>query len=127
MSLVQKVKADRMSFGDVADTVLSMALREGSHCTRIDVVQDVYQDNSIKNSEITLRGEDTGHQLCNITSNQIVRQWHTGVENKSSLINFIVQEWRTERYREKLDDKQLFATMETFCYQISAQGSIIST
>lgn len=38
MSLVQKVNADRLSFGDVAHTVLNMALREGSQCKRIDLV-----------------------------------------------------------------------------------------
>ena len=31
MNLVQKVNADHLSFGDVADTILNMALREGAH------------------------------------------------------------------------------------------------
>lgn len=54
MSIVQKVKADCMSFGGLANTVLSMVKREGSRHTRIDVVLDVYKDNSIKDSEQTL-------------------------------------------------------------------------
>ena len=48
MSLVQKVNADRLSFGDVAQTVLNMALREGSQCKRIDLVYDTYKEISIK-------------------------------------------------------------------------------
>lgn len=48
MSLVQKVNADRLPFGDVAHTVLNMALREGSQCKRIDLVFDTYKEISIK-------------------------------------------------------------------------------
>ena len=45
---MQKVNADRLSFGDVAHTVLNMALREGSQCKRIDLVFDTYKEISIK-------------------------------------------------------------------------------
>ena len=74
ISLAQKMSADHMSFGHVADTVLSIALREGAQCKRVYVVFDVYQEKSIKNSERLMRGEEIGHQLCNITRSQIVRQ-----------------------------------------------------
>ena len=68
MSLVQRVKGDQLTFGDVAIIVLSMAMKEGVRCNRIDVVFDTYKELSIKNSEQLLRGEESGHQLCNITS-----------------------------------------------------------
>ena len=51
MNLVQRVKGDQATFGDVAITILSMALKEGNQSTRIDVVFDTYIHNSIKNSE----------------------------------------------------------------------------
>ena len=38
MNLVQRVKGDQATFGDVATTVLSIALKEGSQSNRIDVV-----------------------------------------------------------------------------------------
>ena len=41
--LVQRVKGDQVTFGDVATTVLSMALREGAESDRIDVVLDTYR------------------------------------------------------------------------------------
>ena len=75
MSLVQKVNADRLSFGDVAHTVLNMVLREGSRGKRIDLVFNTYKQSSIKNSERYLRGQETWHHLSSITSTQIVRQW----------------------------------------------------
>ena len=51
MSLVQKVKGEQTTFGDVATAVLQMVLREGKHNKRIDVVFDTYKENPIKNSE----------------------------------------------------------------------------
>ena len=126
MSLVQRVKGDQLTFGDVAIIVLSMAMKEGVRCNRIDVVFDTYKELSIKNSERLLRGEESGHQLCNITSTQIVRQWRnflTRVTNKTSLITFIVSEWRKEACREKLEEKVLYANVDDTCYRITSEGS----
>ena len=95
-------------------------------CNRIDVVFDTYKELSIKNSERLLRGEESGHQLCNITSTQIVRQWRnflTRVTNKTSLITFIVSEWRKEACREKLEEKVLYANVDDTCYRITSEGS----
>ena len=50
MNLVQRVKGDQPTFGDVAMTIFMMALREGSQCDRIDVVFGTYTVKSIKNS-----------------------------------------------------------------------------
>ena len=85
-----------------------MASKEGNQSQRIDVVFDTYKENSIKNSERSVRGEETGHQLQSITSSQIVRQWRTflsRIKNKSNLIAFIVNEWGKEQYRAKLQEK----------------------
>ena len=126
MSLVRRVKGDQLTFGDVAIIVLSMAMKEGVRCNRIDVVFDTYKELSIKNSERLLRGEESGHQLCNITSTQIVRQWRnflTRVTNKTSLITFIVSEWRKEACRDKLEEKVLYANVDDTCYRITSEGS----
>ena len=71
MSLVQRLKGDQLTFGDVATTVLSMTMEEGVRCNRIDVIFDTYKELSIKNSERQLRGEESGHHLVSITSTQI--------------------------------------------------------
>ena len=71
MNVVQRVKGDQVTFGDVATTVFSKALREGVESDRIDVVFDSYRDNSIKNCERILRGGEAGHQLKNITGTQL--------------------------------------------------------
>ena len=120
------MKGDEVTFRDVATAILGMALREGSWSTQIDVVLDTCKHNYIKNREIPLRGEETGHELQDITSTQMVRQWRSfliKVINKTSLISFIVNEWRKPEYREKLQEKILYAAVIDKCYRITYQES----
>ena len=86
-----------------------MAQNEGRQSKQIDVVFDIYHENSIKNS---LCGGETGHQLQSITNTHIVRQWRTflsRIANKINLITFIVSEWKKALYQEKLQGKILYA------------------
>ena len=128
MNLVQRVKGDQATFGDIASAILMTAIREGSQSKRIDVVFDTYQENSIKNSELSVRGEETRHQLQSITSAQIVRQWRTflsRIVNKNALITFLVNEWKKALYREKLQNgKILYVTVDDKCYKITSRGSV---
>ena len=104
-----------------------MALKERSQSNRIDVVFDKYQENSIKNSERSVRGEESGHHLQSITSTQIVRQWKaflSRISNKTNLIAFIVSEWRKAQCRDMLWEKVLYATVDDKCYKIISQGSM---
>ena len=74
MSLVQKVKGEQSTFGDVV-TAAEMMLTEGKHSQRTDVVvYDTYKENSIIICERLLRGQETGHQFQSIASTQIIRQ-----------------------------------------------------
>ena len=75
MSLVQRLKGDQLTFGDVAMNLLSMAMKEGVSCNRIDVVFNTYKELFIKNSERQRRGKESRHQLINITSTQAVEEF----------------------------------------------------
>lgn len=77
MSLVQKINigTNQTTFSQVASLLLSIVLREGSESKRIDVVFDTYQENSIKDAERRMLGEDLSFQVASITASQIVRQW----------------------------------------------------
>lgn len=97
MSLVQKINigTNQSTFSPGASLLLSRVLREGSESNRIDVVFDTYQENSIKDSERRMRGEDLSFQVASITASQIVRQWRkflAQVRNKTSLIKFLAEE-----------------------------------
>ena len=43
--------------------------------------------------------------------------------NKTSLITFMVSEWRKEACREKLEEKVLYDNVDDTCYRITSEGS----
>jgi len=63
MSLVQKMKGNDQTFSQLADSALTQILHEGARSQRIDVVFDVYREDSIKNAERTNTGCTTGIQF----------------------------------------------------------------
>ena len=129
MALVQRLKGDQKTFSEVADSLISMALHEGANSNRIDVVFDVYLENSIKNAEREKRGSDqTGNEFRNIRPEHKLLQWRTFLSNptnKKHFIAFIAEQWQKDRYVAKLSGKTLFVTTEDQCYQVS-QGSVIT-
>ena len=84
MNLDHRVKGAQVYFGDVATTVLSMALREADECDRIDVVFETYRDNYINNCDGILRGGEAGHQLQRITGTQLLGQSITRLASLAS-------------------------------------------
>ena len=86
------------------------------------MVFDTYEQMSIKTLERTNRGEEQGLQLHRIAATQLVRQWRAFLKqgnNKSSLIEFLVQEWQTAKYTDKLPGKDLFVTHLEKCWKIN--------
>ena len=59
MALVQRLKDGQKTFAEITESLLSMALNEGTSSDRIDVVFDDCQDDSIKSAERENRGEDS--------------------------------------------------------------------
>ena len=61
MAIVQKVKANTtiVSFGETSNSILSAVLRESRSNRRIDVVFDVYKEQSFKNAEPVKRGSES--------------------------------------------------------------------
>ena len=119
MSLVQKLKGDGKTFGEIAGSVLNFALHEGGKSTRIDVVFDVYRKTSIKNAERDNRGATSSTQWKNIAPGHNVVQWRkllSNPESKTALIKFIVDQWKLPENLVKLQEKQLFVTCGETCY-----------
>ena len=92
MALVQRLKGDQKTFAAVAETLLGRVLNEGGSSDRIDVVFDDYREESIKNAER---------------------------ENKQAFIVFVPNEWKKDKYMEKLSGKTLVVTCGNSCYQLS--------
>ena len=102
MAIVHKVKGEKKTFGEFASLILLKAVHEASNSTRLDIVFDVYNENSIKNAEQYLRqylwqSASGSVEYKNIQSKQLVVQWRkflTSTSNKTSLIQF---EWKQQK------------------------------
>lgn len=121
MSLVQKVNNNVSTFADVATATHNMICKEAKKSTRVDIVFDIYEEMSIKTAERMNRGEEQSLPPRTIAPTQIVRQWThflKQVNNKSSLIEFLVREWQKAKYTDKLLGKELFVTHLQNCWKI---------
>ena len=119
MAMVQKTRGDQKTLAEVDDSLMYFVLNKGTDSKRIDVVFDVYKDNSIKNPEREKSGSENGHEFPNIKGDHKIHQWGkflSNSKNKSLLIKFIAEEWQNERHRERLAGKTIFATTEDHCY-----------
>jgi len=129
MSLVQKLAVGgQTTFRMIASSLLSMALRESPQSKRIDIVFDTYREISIKNAERSIRGQVPGVQFSDIRAAQLVKQWKkflSEVKNKTSLIMFLLEEWKTKEYTDRLqrEDKVVYVTSEKECWKISPESA----
>ena len=101
---------------------LHEVLHEGARSQRIDVVFDVYREDSIKNAERENRGSASAVQFRNIAPGHRIQPWRkilSSSDNKTNLIRFLVAEWKTPEQRDKLTDKQLYVTCEESCLCIT--------
>ena len=93
MNLVQKVHGDNKTFAELSDAIFVSSLHTGTESSRIDVVFDVYRDESVKNAErVNRRSDSTGILFSNIVAGHKLRQWRcllSSSKRKSNLINFL--------------------------------------
>jgi len=92
MVMVQKIRGDQKTFAELADSMMSMLLPEGTNSQRIDVVFDVCRNNSIKNHKREKRGSESGLKVRNFKADYKNHQWRTFLsisKNKSLLSKFI--------------------------------------
>jgi len=103
-----------------------VVLREGRVNRRIDVVFDVYKENSIKNAERVKRGSKSAMTFGKIASGHRLKQWKSflqGGKNKTQLIDFLVEEWsNNQSLRERLDRKELFLTHGDQCTRVTKES-----
>jgi len=74
MVMVQEIRGDQKTFAELADSMMSMVLHEGTDSQRIDVVFDVYRNNSIKNHKREKRGSESGHKVRNVKADYKIHQ-----------------------------------------------------
>ena len=92
MTLVQRLKGDYKTFAEVGESLLCLVLHEGSNLNRMNVIFDVYKENSIKNAEREKRGAEFGNEFRNIQSEHKVQQWRKFLlipKNKKAFTEFV--------------------------------------
>ncbi|KAG0717896.1 hypothetical protein GWK47_053525 [Chionoecetes opilio] len=103
MALLQRLIGQGQTFAHLAKIALDLALREGRDSGSINVVFDVYREVFIKNAERRKRGSDEGVRFKTFASGHEIRQWRKLLPDpysRSSLIRFLIEEWKDEKDRE---------------------------
>jgi hypothetical protein len=80
---------------------------------------------SNKDAERCNRGSDTVVRLKSIASGHKIKQWRSFLsesQNKTSLIQFLTDEWKAECYKQMNGDKNLYVTSGEDCWKISSDG-----
>ena len=88
---------------------------------RIDVVFDVYKDQSIKAAERTNRRSEDGVAFKKIMPGHKIQNWRrllAGTESKNKLTSFLAENWKGQRKREKLGHRVMFVTCGDLCLKL---------
>lgn len=126
MSIVQRIKGASKTFRDIAKVIFNTILAEATS-SRLDVVFDVYREQSIKNIErMKNRNATTALQFKQILPTHKIQQWQQflkGSSNKKAFIQFLATEWRKEDYRTKLQEKTMMLAWDEECWRLTRNGS----
>jgi len=90
----------------------------------LSLMYNVYNVQSIKNTERIKRGEGTAIQFCNLATGHKVKQFRNFLKdglNKNSLIRFFVDSWVEERCRTKLSSKVMYVTCGSRCLRLTKE------
>ena len=113
------------TFEEISKDLFQRMITERKSYGRIDFVFDKYQSISIKKPERIKRGETNAPAFANILPGHKITQWSRFLKsshNKSSLINFFVQEWKKEEYLSKLEVQQVYIGYEDTCIKLVRTG-----
>ena len=122
MACVRQIKTSHLTYRELANHLLKFIIGCSKFVRSVDVILDVYAENSIKDVERTRRshGELT---LKKIVPAAQIKQWNlvlSSGENKNKLIYFIVEQWKN--CHDLIGEKVLYATSGNKCYKITAAG-----
>ena len=118
MALVRKLKCIGMTFNECADNLLKLAVTNSSKAARVDIVFDVYRDDSIKLAERGHRSVGT-IQFKQIIGAAPIKQWGSFLsdgKNKEELIRFLVRRWKTKT--SVIGNKKLYIAFDEECIRI---------
>ena len=129
MSLVNKIRGDNRTFGDIAKSIFLIAIQSGNASSRKEIVFDHYKGNSMKTTEREDRGVASGLAHGSIIVCHKMQWWRRLLRSsasKNALIKFLCQAWWNDPYPEKLDSKLLFITGGKKRFKVTKDGSEVA-
>ena len=123
MSIIQKLDGNGKTFQNLAKSALKMVISEGGdNSERLGVVFDVYRESSIKDTERVNRGAGSGVRFNNISAGHRIKQWRSFLSeahNKTMLIEFIAEEWKSNDSKAMIGNKTLYVACGEKCWKIT--------
>ena len=122
MAVIQKVSGENRTFDELSDLILKQMLHHGQTSSRIDVVFDVYRDQSIKTAERENRGSHEGVVFSQIRPGHKIKNWRRLLacsESKDNFTKFLAESWKDEKKRQTLGDKVLLVTSGDKCFRLT--------
>ncbi|KAG1714540.1 hypothetical protein GQR58_001134 [Nymphon striatum] len=122
MAIVQMIPGENMTFDELSDAILKKIFNDGRGSGRIDVVFDLYQDQSIKAAERINRGSKCGIMFNQIKPGHRIKNWKrilASTESKAKLTIFLAENWKEECRRSKLGSIILMVITGEQCFKIT--------
>jgi hypothetical protein len=125
MFLLHLLKVIPGTYGGLSQQILKMVLNYG---VEVHLVADIYKEPSIKDSEHLARGYvDTrivvegADQICPKNFDVSLRS----PSFKTSLIDFLVKDWMSDKHASTIAGKTLFVTCRDLCYKYTeSRGTV---
>ena len=125
MPILRNTNVNGKTYGELATIVLRKIIASAVNSTRIDVVFDVYIDNSIKSAGRLKRASSGRLTFQQLRKDHQIKQWNhfvTDGHNKTEIISLLVQLWSENITLLTREPESFFVTSENKCYEISRNG-----
>ena len=112
MAYVQQANVKNITYAEFATNLLQTILTISKNAKRIDVVFDVYKEQSIKNIERgrRSRGELSFQKILPTTEIKQWSQFLSSIKNKNELIIFINDQWKLKTNSHRIGSRKLYVT-----------------
>lgn len=125
MALIQKFHGENRTFNELSDQIFAQMMHASEGSERIDVVFDVYHDQSIKAAERAHRGSEDGVAFTKIMAGHKIHNWRrllACTDSKTKLNTFLAENWKEQEKREKLGSRTMFVTCGNICIKLTSEG-----
>ena len=127
MAYVRQIKTTDLSYKDFSTKLLNYVLNSGKYASQIDVVFDVYKENSIKDVERTRRSSGD-LVLKQIVSTSKIKQWHQLLSSgdfQNKLVSYLADDWKLNT--DLLNGRMLFVTSGADAFEITTTSCRLVT